>query len=75
MLIDGSVIMLIGMGTVFSFLGILVLLIHLMTFLIKKLPVAGLASPASNTLQDIPKAEQIAVVIAAARAFAEGEKR
>lgn len=76
MLIDGAIIMVIGTGTVFTFLGIMVCMITLMTYLVNRFPSTNPQTVAANTGRlacDNFKAEKIAIAIAVAKAFAEGE--
>lgn len=76
MLIDGAIIMVIGTGTVFAFLGIMVCMITLMAYLVNRFPSTNPQTVAANTGRlscDNFKAEKIAIAIAVAKAFAEGE--
>lgn len=78
MLIDGTVVMVIGMGTVFSFLGIMVALMHLMAIVMKHFPgqtPIQVTPTRPSVSADSRQAEEIAVVIAAARAYAEGKQQ
>ncbi len=78
MLIDGAIIMVIGTGTVFAFLGILVCMISLMTLLVKRFPSTNpqaIATGIGKLSCDNFKAEKVAIAIAIAKAFAEGEQQ
>ncbi len=74
MLIDGAVVALIGMGTVFVFLTMVVALIDLMSRIMQSFP--DPPSPDSQCADRSDRAqEEIAVAIAAARAFAQEAKK
>jgi oxaloacetate decarboxylase gamma subunit len=74
MLIDGVVVALIGMGTVFIFLTMVVALIDLMSRVMQSFP--DPPSPDSRYADRSDRTqEEIAVVIAAARAFAQEAKQ
>ena len=78
MLIDGAVIMVIGTGTVFAFLGILVCMISLIAFLVNLFPSANtetIAAGIGKLSHDNFKVEEIAIAIAVAKAFSEGEQQ
>lgn len=70
MIVDGVVVMVIGMGTVFTFLGIMVALMHLMAEVMKRVSVVAPADSGCSR-----NSEELAVVIAAARAYAEGKQK
>ncbi len=76
MLIDGSIIMAIGMGTVFSFLGTMVAMMQVIARIMKKSPHTLRENVLNRGFSDSEKnhAEELAVVIAAARAYAEGDQ-
>jgi sodium pump decarboxylase gamma subunit len=75
MLIDGTIVMAIGMGTVCLFLCIMVAMMHLMAFLMKSDPAAiqepVISHKTAGSNCSLVQNEEIAVVIAAAKAFAE----
>lgn len=78
MLIDGAIIMVIGTGTVFAFLGMLVCMISLIAFLVNLLPTTNtnaIATGVGKLSSDNFKGEEIAIAIAIAKAFAEGEQQ
>jgi sodium pump decarboxylase gamma subunit len=76
MLIDGAIIMAIGMGTVFVFLGLMVLLMTLLARVMKKFPTTDMKSDFSaeksgdSCCAGAAVHEEIAAVIAAVKAFA-----
>jgi len=72
MLFDGAVVMLIGTGTVFSFLIIMVLMIYLMAYLVRNLSNSAAELAVGKKSPDNLDTEKVAVVIAAARAFGKG---
>ena len=77
MLIDGSIIMAIGMGTVFSFLGIMVAMMQAIACLMKNSThVTTQPADLNHDLSEREKihSEELAVVLAAARAYAEGDR-
>lgn len=71
MLIDGFVVMVIGMGTVFLFLTVMIFMMHTVSIFLKPLP--GEISAETAVLNNCEDShdEEIAVAIAVARAFAE----
>ncbi len=71
MLIDGFIIMVIGMGTVFLFLTVMIFMMQTVSRFFK--PVPGEFSAETAVLEncEVSQDEEIAVAIAAARAFAE----
>lgn len=71
MLIDGLIIMVIGMGTVFLFLTVMIFMMQTVSRFFKPLP--GKFSAETAVLDNCESSpdEEIAVAIAAARAFAE----
>ncbi|MDD3147308.1 MAG: OadG family protein [Candidatus Riflebacteria bacterium] len=73
MLIDGTVVMAIGMGVVFSFLGVMVAMMNLIAFLMKPYSQMAPVKDAAVTFSagENNPSEELAVVIAAARAFSE----
>lgn len=79
MLVDGTIVMVIGMGSVFIFLLIMVALIRVMTRIMKlfpgQSPVLATAAGFSANPGSSNTTEELAVVIAAAKAFAAGEQK
>ncbi len=71
MLIDGFIIMVIGMGTVFLFLSVMILMMHTVAGFFKAMPGEFSAETAVLDSCEVSQDEEIAVAIAAARAFAE----
>lgn len=75
MLIDGTIVMVIGMGTVCLFLCIMVAMMHAMAFLMRNNSKAihefAVAGGVAGSNHDLSHNEEIAVAIAAAKAFAE----
>jgi len=71
MLIDGFIIMVIGMGTVFLFLTVMIFMMQTVSRFFKPLPAEFSAETAVLENCEVSQDEEIAVAIAAARAFAE----
>ncbi len=71
MLIDGLIIMVIGMGTVFLFLTVMIFMMQTVSRVLKPLPGEFSAETAVLDNCESSADEEIAVAIAAARAFAE----
>ncbi|MGM0600593.1 MAG: OadG family protein [Candidatus Rifleibacteriota bacterium] len=73
MLTEGINLAMIGMSTVFIFLSLVIIFINCMTRIVKLLPQPANNNSANKQAGNIP--EEIAVVIAAAKAFSKEEKR
>ena len=71
MLIDGLIIMVIGMGTVFLFLTVMIFMMQTVSRFFKPLPGESSAETAVLDNFEVSQDEETAVAIAAARAFAE----
>ncbi len=71
MLIDGFIIMVIGMGTVFLFLTVMIFMMQTVSRFFKPLPGEFSAETAVLDNCEATPDEEIAVAIAAARAFDE----
>ncbi len=74
MLIDGVVIMAIGMGTVFIFLGIMVAMVEMIAFFMRSTPLNVSETTATGVLHsEVSSSEEIAVILAAVRDYTQGE--
>lgn len=69
MLVDGFIIMIIGMATVFLFLAILVAIMYGSKFFIKYLPIENESSSLEITKSQDATLEEIAVAVAAIKKF------
>ena len=74
MLIDGVVIMAIGMGTVFIFLGIMVAMVEMIAFFMRATPANVTETTGAGVLHsEVSSSEEIAVILAAVRDYTQGE--
>jgi len=75
MLIDGVVIMTIGMITVFVFLCIMVAMVEMIAFFMRAGPanVTAIAPDAGVLQNEVSSSEEIAVILAAVRDYTQGE--
>ncbi|GEM_PF-1572208 len=76
MLIDGSIIMVVGMGTVFLFLCIMVVMLQAIAYIMKN--TAHVLPQAADLNHDLPdgdnNSEELAVVLAAAHSYIKGDR-
>ena len=73
MFLDGTIVMAIGMSAVFLFLGTMVALMHVMAEIIKFFPEQLPERPQKkHSVDESARAEELAIVIAAAKAYSEG---